>query len=185
MALKNRFRFNDIGLTDSTSSVESVLIGGADRSVLSGGHKVGRDAFDFLSDTGDIGGASEARGNGALLTNFTVVGNSFAFTNPAADPAGGDVTVKRAVFAAAFHQSVTFDVVAVLDGAEVSRQQITVGPERTKINLGIGGVDYVAFLVRETGSQLPFDITIPDRTNTYPALLIDNLATASTLDPLI
>lgn len=182
MARKNRFKFDDTSLTGGTSSFESYQAAGADGSVLSGGRRIGRDAFDFLSGSGDIGGASEARGNGALLTSFTTVGN--VVSTPEADQPGGSFTIKRAIFAAAFHESVTFDVIGVLDGEEVSRQSITVGSERTKINLGIGGVDYVAFLVRETGPQLPFDFTITQTSN-FPPLLIDNLATSSTLDPLV
>ncbi|MBX9698053.1 MAG: hypothetical protein K2X74_01395 [Acetobacteraceae bacterium] len=183
MPIRHRYKFNDTGTTDSTSAFQSYVTSGADRSVLEGGRKVGRDAFDFASSTGNIGGASEARGNGALLTSFTVVGNLGDISNPGGDP-GGSFTIKRATFAASFHETVTFDVVAVLDGQEVSRQQITVGPERTKINLGIGGVDYVAFFVRDTGPQLPLNVTVTQSSN-YPPLLIDNLATSSTLDPLI
>lgn len=185
MRLRNKFKFDNISPLSITSSFEALTLVGTDGSGLRGGLQAGRDAYDTFSATGGFGGASEARGNGALLANSVVLGNLGFFSNPDIDAPHGTFTLKRAAFAASFHESVTFRVDAFLDGQVASTQTLSVGTARTKVDLGIAGVDFVVITKISTGPQQPFDITVP-QTTVFPPIMIDNIITSTVApDPLI
>lgn len=180
---KFKYRFNNIGA--GTAPLDTVLDSfiGPNGTVFRGGIQTGSDGFAFLSPPGsDLSGVDSAVGSGAMIGSSFRFGDGTAIARAegglASEP-GGSFTFKKAVFAAAFTQSVNVVVIGITDDQQTVRAEFTVGTERTKMRFDWGGLDYV--VVGAVGSVTGYGPPIPFETNpgTYKnfPLMIDSVAT--------
>ena len=133
MRRKTKYDFDSVSSFHYGDYFDWVSVQGDNGSGLQGGLISGTEAFSYASRSGNLDGVDAGHGSGCLLTYFSVIGDLDSYRNPEADTPGGDFTLKRATFSAAFHESVTFEVVAFTDGRETHRQSFTVDSKGTRI----------------------------------------------------
>jgi hypothetical protein len=180
MRRKHRYDFDDVSAIHYGSLFDPVDIAGTNGSGIERGLISGAEAFSYASRSGNLDGVDAARGTGCLLTYGSVLGDLDSLHDPAGDDPGGAFTLKRAIFSAAFHESVTFEVIGVTDGRQTHRQIHTVDSGRNRVEIDIRDVDYVTIQPVATGAMLPFEHAVGAYA-LYP-LMIDSIVTRMAID---